>query len=241
MCAEPATWSDHVNYEEVVSQLQSLANPEAVAGMARYGINPSSAYGVSIPNLRKIAAKAGKHHLLAGALWESGIHEARILASMVEDPRKLTEEQMDRWVKDFNSWDLCDQCCNNLFRKWPHAHDKAMAWSAREEEFIRRAGFVLMACLAVHDKQAPDKQFLRYLPEILRASVDRRNFVKKAVNWALRQIGKRNHHLNAAAIEAAEQMRELDSPPAKWIAADAIRELAGDAVQKRLRAGNGRD
>ncbi len=230
-----------MEYEEILDQLKSLANPHAVAGMARYGINPASAYGVSIPNLRKIAAKAGKNHPLAGALWASGIHEARILATMVEDPRTLSEEQMDRWVMDFNSWDLCDQCCNNLFRKWPHAHDKAVDWSAREEEFIRRAGFVLMACLAVHDKEASDEQFLRYLPEIMRASVDRRNFVKKAVNWALRQIGKRNRHLNAAAIEAAEKMRELDSRPAKWIAADAIRELAGDAVQKRLGSGKEED
>ncbi len=225
-----------MDYEEIVRQLKASANPDAVAGMARYGINPASPYGISIPVLRKIAAKAGKNHSVACALWVSGIHEARILASMVEEPRTLTEEQMEKWVQDFNSWDLCDQCCNNLFRKWSHAHEKAMAWSAREEEFVRRAGFVLMACLAVHDKQSSDEEFLRYLPQIRHASADGRNFVKKAVNWALRQIGKRNHRLNAAATKAAEEMRKLDSRPARWIAADAIRELTGDAVQARLRS-----
>jgi 3-methyladenine DNA glycosylase AlkD len=225
-----------VNYGEIFGQLKSLANPEAVAGMARYGINPFRAYGVSIPDLRKIAATAGRNHAWAEKLWSSGVHEARILATMIDEPSSLTEEQMDRWVKDFRSWDLCDQCCNNLFRTWPRAHDKAVSWSAREEEFVKRAGFVLMAVLAVHDRQALDEQFLRFIPEIIRGSVDRRNFVKKAVNWALRQIGKRNGRLNATAIEAAKEIRERDSRSARWIAADAIRELTGDAVQKRLRS-----
>jgi 3-methyladenine DNA glycosylase AlkD len=222
--------------ESILCLIRSLGNPDAVAGMARYGINPATACGVSIPNLRNIAAKNRKNHLLAEELWASGIHEARILASMIADPRFLTEEQMDRWVMDFNSWDLCDQCCNNLFRKWPQAHDKAREWSLRDGEFIRRAGFVLMACLAVHDKKSPDEVFLNYLPEIVRASADTRNFVKKAVNWALRQIGKKNRILNAAAIVTAEQIQQMDSKAAKWIAADAMQELSSEAVRKRLGA-----
>lgn len=220
--------------DEILRQLKSLANPDAVAGMARYGINPATAFGVSIPSLRKIAREAGKDQTLAEALWASNIHEARILASMIQPPRALSEEQMDRWVLDFNSWDLCDQCCNNLFRKWSRAHDKAMAWSMKDEEFVKRAGFVLMACLAVHDKQASDEQFAGYFPEIERASVDTRNYVKKAVNWALRQIGKRNVKLNAEAIETARTIHMLDSRSAKWIAADALRELTSHAVQVRL-------
>lgn len=220
--------------DEILRQLKSLANPDAVVGMARYGINPATAFGVSIPSLRKIAREAGKDRSLAEALWASNIHEARILASMIQPPKTLTEEQMDRWVLDFNSWDLCDQCCNNLFRKWPAAHDKAAAWSTKDEEFVKRAGFVLMACLAVHDKQASDEQFGRYFPEIERASIDTRNYVKKAVNWALRQIGKRNAKLNAEAVETARTIQVLDSRSAKWIAADALRELTSHAVQARL-------
>lgn len=223
-----------MNLEEIIRQLESLANPDAVAGMARYGINSDTAFGVSIPNLRKMARSAGKSHTLAEALWASNIHEARILASMIQPSKSLTEEQMDRWVQDFNSWDLCDQCCNNLFRKWPRAHEKALAWSIRDEEFVKRAGFVLMACLAVHDKQAPDERFREYFAEIQRASVDRRNYVKKAVNWALRQIGKRNAFLSAEAIKTARTIHALESQPAKWIATDALRELTSPAVRERL-------
>lgn len=222
--------------ERIVQTLESLRNPEAVAGMARYGINPERAYGVSIPNLRKIAREAGKHHALAQMLWDSGIHEARILASMIAVSDELTESQMESWVKDFDSWDVCDQYCNNLFRKAGIAHQKAMEWSARSEEFVKRAGFTLMACLAVHDKAAPDEVFLRYLPVIQRESSDNRNYVKKAVNWALRQIGKRNQSLNCAAIQAAEQMKQVDSKSARWVAADALRELRSDAVRMRLKA-----
>ncbi len=224
--------------ERIVQTLESLRNPEAVAGMARYGINPERAYGVSIPNLRKVAREAGKHHALALMLWDSGIHEARILASMIAVFEDLTDGQMESWVKDFDSWDVCDQCCNNLFRKAGIAHQKAMEWSARNEEFVKRAGFTLMACLAVHDKAAADEVFLRYLPVIERASSDNRNYVKKAVNWALRQIGKRNQSLNKAAIQAAKQIAQMDSKSARWVAADALRELTSEAVQKRLQAEN---
>ncbi len=222
--------------KEILSRLKSLSDPEAVAGMARYGIKPESAYGVSIPNLRKIAREAGKNHGLALKLWSSGRHEARILAGMIERPEEVTEEQMEAWARDFNSWDLCDQCCNNLFRKLAWAHDKALEWTSREEEFVKRAGFVLMACLAVHDKEAKNAAFLKFLPVIEREASDSRNFVKKAVNWALRQIGKRHLELNLAAIRTAEEISRMDSTAAKWIASDAIRELAGESVQERLKA-----
>ena len=221
-------------YIEIMNQLKSLANPETVKGMERYGINPESAYGISIPELRKIAGQVGKNHLLAEKLWASGIHEARILASMIGDRKKVTPEQMDRWVKDFNSWDLCDQCCNNLFRKVEFAREKALEWSSRPEEFVKRAGFVLMACLAVHDKKAKDEEFFTYMPIIRNASQDSRNFVKKAVNWALRQIGKRNADLNRFAIETANEIGELNSRTARWIASDALRELTSRAVQEKL-------
>jgi 3-methyladenine DNA glycosylase AlkD len=224
-----------MQYPEIMDYLKSMANPESVKGMARYGINPELAYGVSIPTLRAIAKKAGRDHALAEKLWSSGIHEARILASMIDDHRHVTSEQMDRWARDFNSWDLCDQCCNNLFRKVKFAGNKAVAWSPRAEEFVKRAGFVLMACLAVHDKTAGNEEFLAYLPIIQNESQDPRNFVKKAINWALRQIGKRNTDLNRAAIESANEIGRLNSGSAKWIAADAIRELTSQAVQQRLK------
>jgi len=222
--------------EDILERLKSLANPEAVAGMARFGINPENTYGISIPVLRKMAREIGRDHALAQELWSSGVHEARILASMIDDPRLVSEEQMDRWAADFDSWDVCDQCCGNLFDKTDIAYRKAVEWAARDEEFVKRAGFALMAWLAFHDKRAPDEAFLEFLPVIKRESVDGRNFVKKAVNWALRHIGKRNAALNIMAIRAAKEIQETGSKPGRWIAADALRELASDKVQERLRA-----
>jgi 3-methyladenine DNA glycosylase AlkD len=192
--------------------------------MARYGINPAQALGVSIPALRQMA-RGRCDHALAEALWQSGIHEARILAGMVDDSSQVSSEQMERWVLDFDSWDVCDQVISNLFDRTRDAVEKAHAWSQRPEEFVKRAGFVLMAALAVHDKKSGDEVFLDFLPVIQREATDGRNFVKKAVNWALRQIGKRNASLRAAAIETARQIRAIDSPTARWIAADALKEL----------------
>ena len=226
--------SEGIQYNDIIKKLESLSDPEAVKGMARFGINPENTYGVSIPNLRKIAWEVGKDHALAQQLWTSGIHEARILAGMIDDPKMTTEEQMESWVKDFDSWDVCDQCCSNLFDKTKFAHQKADEWSRREEEFVKRAGFTLMAALAVHDKKAADEDFLKFLPIIKGESTDDRNFVKKAVNWALRQIGKRNLNLNKIAIKTAEEIQQIDSKSARWIAADAIRELTGETVQSRL-------
>jgi len=220
--------------EEILNRLRSQSNSEAKAGMSRFGINVESAYGVSIPQLRKMASRIGKNHLLAEQLWSSSIHEARILAGMIEEPEKVTGSQMERWVKDFNSWDLCDQCCSNLFDRTRFAHEKAMEWSGREEEFVKRAGFALMACLAVHDKNATDGEFVKFMPVIKRESEDPRNFVKKAVNWALRQIGKRNLALNSVAIQTAREIQTMDFRSARWIASDALRELTSEKIQKKL-------
>ncbi len=220
---------------DIIKKLRYLSDPEAIEGMARFGINSENTFGVSIPELRKIAREVGKNHRLAKDLWLSGIHEARILASMIDDPKKVTEKQMDNWVNDFDSWDVCDQCCNKLFDKTPFAYEKAVEWSTRNKEFVRRAGFVMMTQLAVHDKQADNRQFEQFFPLIVREASDGRNFVKKAVNWALRQIGKRNIALNRRAIEVAKEIREIDSKAATWIANNALKELTSDKIQKRLK------
>ena len=224
------------NLDSVIKRLKSLSNPEAVKGMARYGINPEKNLGISIPNLRKAAKEIGRNHKLALSLWATGIHDARILAGMIDEPDKVSQKQMEQWVSGFDSWDVCDQCCMNLFDKTSFAYRKAVEWSAREEEFIKRAGFAMMACLAWHDKNADDQQFEPFLPIIKREASDNRNFVKKAVNWALRQIGKRNLKLNKKAIKTAKEIKKIDSKIAKWIASDAIRELTSEAVQKRLKS-----
>ena len=224
-----------MQYDDILKKLEALSDPKAVEGMARYGINPENTYGVSIPNLRKIAKETGKDRALAQQLWASAIHEARILASMVDDPEMVTEEQLERWVKDFDSWDVCDQCCMNLFEKTKFAYQKAVEWSSNDKEFTKRTAFVLMARLAVSDKKAADEQFEPFFPLIKREAGDNRNFVKKAVNWALRQIGKRNLNLNQRAIQTAEDIQRMDSKSARWIATDALRELTSQAVQQRLR------
>jgi len=211
---------------EILSILQQNANPQNVAGMARFGINPKGTLGISIPTLRNLAKRFKLDHELAHQLWASGIHEAKILASMIDDPKKVTKEQMDEWVVQFDSWDVCDQVCMNLFDKTPYAYLKAAEWCEREEEFVKHAGFALMASLAFHDKNAPDESFEAFFPLILKHANDERNYVKKAVNWALRQIGKRNRQLRQKAIEVAQQMANLDSKAARWNAKDALQELS---------------
>lgn len=229
-----------MNEKEILNQLKSQCNPDAVVHMARFGINPKNTYGVSIPTLRKMAKEIGRNHHLAQRLWSSGIHDARILASMIDHPQEVTPAQMERWVRDFDSWDVCDQCCSNLFDKTDFAYQRVVEWSSRDEQFPKRAGFVLMACLAVHDKRAKDEAFLRFLPVIVRGATDDRNLVKKAVNWALRQIGKRNLNLNRKAIETAREIHQMNAKSARWIASDALRELNSEAVQKRLGTKGGR-
>jgi 3-methyladenine DNA glycosylase AlkD len=212
-----------------------MARSERLRENERVGIENARALGITIPELGQLARRVGQHHELAEELWATAIHEARILAAMVDEPGLVTNAQMEGWVLDFDSWDLCDGVCG-LFEQTPVAWEKAVEWAAREEEFVRRAGFVLMCYLAMHDKQAGDERYLAFLPVIRRYATDERNFVKKAVNWALRQIGKRNRALNAAAIATGEAIRADGSRSGRWIAADALRELRGEAVQRRLKA-----
>lgn len=223
--------------ESILEQLNANANPANVAGMARFGMVPQQRLGIAIPELRRIARATGKEHDLALALWRSGLAEARIVASMIAVPEQMAEADIEAWVADFNSWDVCDQVCMNLFEKTPFARRKIVEWSERNEEFVKRAAFALLACLAWHDKRAADEEFIAFLPVIARAATDERNFVKKAVNWALRTIGKRNARLNAAALETAKEIQRLDSRAARWIAADAIRELQSEVTRKRLGMG----
>jgi 3-methyladenine DNA glycosylase AlkD len=223
-----------MDYEEIIKKLQSLANPENVKGMARYGINPKNNLGISIYQLRPLAKEIGRSHPLALELWSSKIHDARLLACFIDDPKKVTTDQMDAWAEDFDSWDICDQACTNLFDRSPLAYEKVYRWADHEKEFVKRAAFSIIAGLAVHDKTATDKKFEDFLPIILKQSVDERNYVKKAVNWALRNIGKRNLHLNKRAIETAKAIQKINSKSAKWIAADAIRELTSDKIKRRF-------
>lgn len=227
---------DSVTFEEIMNKLDSMANPVNVAGMARFGINSHRTLGVSVADLRKMAKMVGWDHALAGRLWASGIHEAKIMATLVDVAGEVTEDQMEEWVTGFNSWDVCDLCCNNLFRATPFAYQKAVEWAQREEKFVKRAGFVLMATLAVHDKPQEDGPFLDFLSHIEREAEDERNFVKKAVNWALRQIGKRNRRLNGAAIRTARTMGVLPSKSARWIAGDALRELESEKIRRRIKS-----
>jgi 3-methyladenine DNA glycosylase AlkD len=216
---------------DILKELKSHSNPKNVEGMARFGINPKNTFGVSIPIIRKMGKEIGKNHELARQLWSSGIHEARILAGLIDDSKLVTEEQMEKWVKDFDSWDVCDQVCMNLFDRTKFAYKKAIEWSSRKEEFVKRAAFALVASLSVHDKKAEDERFLKFLPIIKKESTDERNFVRKAVNWALRQIGKRNKRLQKEAIKTAKEIQKIESKSAKWIASDAIRELESKKIK----------
>jgi 3-methyladenine DNA glycosylase AlkD len=219
---------------EVLKRLNAMSDRSRLSGMARYGITIEKALGIAIPDLRKLARELGKDHELAVRLWETEIHEARILAGMIDDPGKVTEAQMEAWVHGFDSWDLCDQICGNLFDRTRYAFRKASEWTGREDEFVKRAGFATIAWAAVHRKDVEDERFAVFLPIIRAESTDDRNFVKKAVNWALRQIGKRSPELNAKAVECAEQIQHIDSRAARWIGSDALRELTSDAVRERL-------
>jgi len=220
---------------QVLKRLKSLGDPRNVEGMARYGIRSVNALGVSAPKLRALAKEIGRDHRLAAELWRTGILDARGLAALIDDPAQVTVRQMERWVKDFDSWAVCDAACGCLFDKTPYAWDKAVEWAGRQEEYVKRAGFVLMATLAVHDKKAPDDRFEAFLPLIVRYATDERNFVRKAVNWALRQIGKRSRYLNGVAIRTAQEIRRIDSRAARWIASDALRELTSEPVRSRLK------
>lgn len=223
----------------IVKKLQALGSPENVAGMARFGIVAQKAFGVSAPALKQLAretkAITDDRHGLALALWETGVYDARALAGLIDDSKQVTARQMEAWVRDFDNWAICDGTCGHLFCKTAFAYDKAFAWAEREPEFVKRAGLVLMAWLAVHDKKADDAKIARFLPILENKSDDDRNFVKKAVNWSLRQIGKRNLHLNRLAIATAEKVMAQKTRSARWIATNALRELQDETVQERLR------
>lgn len=218
----------------IIKKLKAKADPSNLEGMARFGINPKGRLGASVKSIREIAKETGRDHQLALELWKTGIAEARILAAIIMDPEKITEKQIDSWVKDLDSWDINDQMCMN-FDKSPLAWKKLYDWVKSDKEFTKRAGYTMIACLAWHDKETEDKKFIKTLPLIKKAATDERNMVKKAVNWALRNIGKRNLALNKAALKTAREIVKIDDKTARWIAKDAIRELESDKIQARLK------
>jgi len=222
-----------VRLEEILKRLRDGAQPDAKATLERYGITARQSYGWSAPALRELARETGRDHTLAQQLWATGILDARILAALVDEPDRVTPRQMERWARDFDSWAVCDACCSNLFDRTPYAHVKVRAWSGRKEEFVKRAAFALIAALAVHEKDGSDDAFRGFLPLCEREAGDARNFVKKAVSWAVRQVGKRNASLRASAVAAAERIGAQDSPSARWIAADALKELKRAGAAKR--------
>ena len=228
-----------ITVDEIVDRLKSFSNLKSLNRMAKFGIDPDRALGVRIPVLRELAKELRKsvedRQGLAQKLWEQQIRETMIVAGMIAEPKMTTEELMDDWVEDFYDWEVCDQTCMNLFEKTPFAYKKAVQWSHRDEEYVKRAGYVMMARLAVSDKKADDERFIEFFPDIIRGATDQRHIVKKGVNWAIRQIGKRNLKLNEMAVELSLEIQEIDSPAAKWISSDALRELRSDAVIERLK------
>jgi 3-methyladenine DNA glycosylase AlkD len=236
-CVIMAKLKRQYKYNDAYSILKAFRlkeNPDNIKGMARYGINVETAMGLSMPFLRDMAKETIKSHELAIELWDTGIHEARIFAAFIDDPNIISPGQMDKWVSEIDSWDICDTLCSNLFRKTPYAYSKCFEWADDEREYVKRAGYVMMAVLAVHDKKADDSKFLQFFPVILKGANDERNFVKKAVNWALRQVGKKNRELNLASIYIALQLKSSNNKAAKWIGSDALRELKSDSVRKKL-------
>jgi 3-methyladenine DNA glycosylase AlkD len=230
-----AATGEHWTKNSVLRELKGLADPKVREKMAYFGVNVPKARGISAPVLHALSRRIGRDHRLAEDLWATGIHEAKILATLIGEPEKVTAREMDRWARDFDGWDVVDAACRYLYAFSAPAWSKVDAWSRRKEEYVKRAAFSLIAYLSYLDKESPDSRFARLLPIIERESDDDRNFVRKAVNWALRQIGKRNVALNRAAIDTAERIRLRGSRAARWIAADARRELKSEAVQKRLR------
>lgn len=219
---------------EIMQRLRALSSEEAIQGMRRFGITPKRALGVSLPELRKMARGIGIDHELAQELWGLGIRETMLLASMVENPRLVTENQMEEWAADFDNWEICDQVCGNLFIRTDHVHKKIFDFAARDEEFVKRASFAMIAELAFHGKHLHDEWWETIFPLLLRESQDERRMVKKAVSWALRQIGKRNAFLWKRALETAYEMRQINSKASSFIASETIRELNSDKVKKRL-------
>jgi len=224
-----------MKFNEVMEKLNNMVDPKAVEGMKRFKIGSIKTLGIKIPVLKKLAKEIGIDHKLAQELWKEEVREARVLAGFIGDSKEVTEKMMDNWVKDFSDWEICDQVCGSLFDRTPFAFKKVEEWAKREEEFVKRAAFAIVAWSTMHNKKAEDSDFIKFFPIIKREAIDERNFVKKAVNWALRQIGKKNLNLNKEAIKIAKEIQNMDSKSAKWIAADALRELQSEAVQTRLK------
>ncbi len=224
-----------MDIEQVITSLVRFADETRLENMNRYGINTTQALGIPLSILRPYAKRIGTKHALALSLWNTDIHEARLISTIIDDPTQVTEDQMEQWAADFNSWDLCDQCCMNLFDKTGFVYKKINEWTDRQEEFVKRAGFVLIAVLAVHDKTAADSTFKRFFPLTIKECTDNRTYVKKAVSWALRSIGKRNISLNKKVIQIAEKMKEEKNKTAQWIASDILRELTSEKIQQRIR------
>jgi 3-methyladenine DNA glycosylase AlkD len=217
---------------ETLAWLERRGSKRNRDGMARFGIVTSKAFGVSMAAMAPLAKRLRPDHELAMALWATGWHDARMLATMIDDPAEVTSAQMERWCRDFDTWAVCDTACFKLFDRSPLAWKKVRPWSRRRAEYEKRAAFALIASLALHDKQAEDAKFLALLPVIDGASHDERNFVKKGVNWALRAIGHRNARLHRAATAAATRLAaSADSTP-RWIGKDALRDLARHAARK---------
>lgn len=226
------TWT----VRRALAELKRYEKRRNVLGMARFGIKAKKIWGVSKPQMDQIARKIGKNHELGLKLWNTGIHDARLLGMLISQPKQVTPAQMESWVRDFDNWDVCDGTCCHLFVDAAPAWNKTFLWTARTGEYQKRAGFALAAFLAIHDKAAPDAPFRKVLKLIERQASDNRNFVRKAVNWALRNIGKRNSNLNRHAIATAERIRRAGFPSGRWIASDALRELQSKSVQTRLRS-----
>lgn len=223
-----------ITVDQVLDLLKSKADPSSLEKMSRFGIETDQRLGLSVPDIRAIARKIGSNHQFALDLWKTEIKEARLLAGMIEVASEVTEQQLEDWAADFDSWDVCDLVCNDLIKSTSFAWKKVHEWSKREEEYVKRAAFALLASLSIHDKQTDDQKFVNTFPLIRSAATDSRNFVKKAVNWALRNIGKRNLALNKKAIELAEDLLVMGDPTATWNARDTLRELRSEKVQKRL-------
>jgi 3-methyladenine DNA glycosylase AlkD len=231
--AVEATTSDRV--DQAVKWLERRGTKKNRDGMARYGIVAPKAFGVSVANIRQLGKTLGRDHDLAAALWETGWYEARMLTAFVDEPDRVTPAQMDRWARDFDNWAICDHLCFHLFDRTPHAWRKIGQWSSKRDEFVKRAAFALLASVALHDKKEADAPFVRSLRLIENAATDERNFVKKAVSWAVRSVGRRNKDLNAASVAVATRLAESPDRASRWVGKDALRELASAAVQRRLK------
>ena len=223
-----------MEFDEIIEFFEENKNVKNIKGMEKFKIDSDKIYGIKMDVLRKLAKKIGKDHDLALQLWEHGYHESRILATLIEEKDKIDDDQLEEWVNDFDTWDICDQACINLFVNTPKAISKIPEWAESEEEFVKRTAFSLIAVIAVHDKKSKNSYFEGFFPIIKNACDDNRNFVKKSVNWALRSIGKKNKYLNKKAIMLANEILKLEYKSAQWIAKDAIKELESEEVQNRL-------